>query len=201
MVRGELAEIFGKDALVIDEFMRYVGLARVSKETWDSGTLSLEEAKKLQAYADGVNDYVQGVSLFGGKTDDNQQTARVLPPEFLTFGITKESYDPWTPVDSLLMVRFISFQLTWNWFADLQREAMRQSHPDLAALLEEIMPFTTDHLEDMVPIIDDDDLKRNNMYSEELLVDKYRKAADRVREASPPLPETHTAQELSSDLK
>ena len=61
MIRGDLSEIFGKDALIIDEFMRYVGMARVSQETWDSGTLSVEEASKLQAYADGVNDYVQGV--------------------------------------------------------------------------------------------------------------------------------------------
>ena len=48
---------------------------------------------------------------------------------------------------------------------------MRQAHPDLEALLQEIMPFTTDKLEDVVPIIDDDDLKKYGMYSEELLVD------------------------------
>ena len=43
----------------------------------------------------------------------------MLPPEFLVFGITKENYEPWTPVDCMLMARIISYQLTWNWAADL----------------------------------------------------------------------------------
>ena len=167
LVRGTLAELFGESALVIDEFMRYVGLARVTTATWENGSVDAEEAEILQAYAAGVNDYVQGVQMMPGES----KTARLLPPEFLAFGISKESFEPWTPVDSMLMVRFISFHLTWNWAADLQREAMRQAHPDLEALLQEIMPFTTDKLEDVVPIIDDDDLKKNGMYSEELLVD------------------------------
>ena len=100
--------------------MRLVGLERVSKETWENGTDPLL-AEILQAFSDGVNDYVQGISL----TSTEQKTARLLPPEFLAFGITKENYEPWTPVDSLITIRLISFHLTWNWAADLQREGMR----------------------------------------------------------------------------
>lgn len=48
------------------------------------------------------------------------------------------------------------------------------------------MPFTTDRLNDMVPIVDDDDLKKYDMYEEELLVDRYRQQAENVRKASPP---------------
>ena len=53
----------------------------------------------------------------------------------------------------------INLHLTWNWGADLQREALREVHPDLEALMEDIMPFVSDHHIDMVNIVDDDDLK------------------------------------------
>lgn len=89
-----------------------------------------------------------------------QKTARVFPPEFLAFGISKETFDPWTPVDCLIMLRLISFLLTWDWGANLQHEGLRQTHPDLNKFMEEIMPFTGDYLYDMVPIIDDEDLKK-----------------------------------------
>ena len=35
--KGRLSSIFGKDAIFIDEFMRYVGLERTSLETLDLG--------------------------------------------------------------------------------------------------------------------------------------------------------------------
>ena len=79
----------------------------------------------------------------------------------------------------------ISLHLTWNWSADLQREALREVHPDLEALMEEIMPYASDYLFDMVPIVDDDDLKEWGQYSEESLVEKYRKSAERVKKATP----------------
>lgn len=76
---------------------------------------------------------------------------------------------------------------------------MRQKHPDLEALIEEIMPFTGDLLHDHVTIVEDDDLKQFNMFSEESLVEKYRKATDHVRSASPPKEEGKT--KVSSHLK
>ena len=90
----------------------------------------------------------------------DDKTASLLPPEFLAFGITKERFEPWTAVDCILTVRLMSFHLTWNWANDLQKLAMRQSHPDIADILEEVIPFTTDFLHDVVPIVDDDDLKQ-----------------------------------------
>ena len=49
------------------------------------------------------------------------------------------------------------------------------------------MPFTADYLNDLVPIVDDDDLKSQGQYSEETLVERYRKSADLIKEASLPL--------------
>lgn len=94
--------------------MRYIGLQRSSIETWEAG-VDPELASVLKAYSDGVNDYVQGISL----NPFEQQTARLLPPEFLAFGITKETFEPWTVIDCITTVRLMSFSLTWNWSADL----------------------------------------------------------------------------------
>lgn len=49
----------------------------------------------------------------------------MLPPEFIVFGITKDNFRPWTPIDCILMLRVISFHLLHNWSGDLQREAIR----------------------------------------------------------------------------
>ena len=58
--------------------------------------LTDETREIMEAYCDGVNDFVNGISMFG-----QEQTARALPPEFLIFGITKDSFEPYEPVDIL----------------------------------------------------------------------------------------------------
>lgn len=196
MAKGELAEIFGKDVLLVDKFMRNIGLHRISKEGIKSH-LSKEDIDLLQAYADGVNDYVQGVSL----TDSEKTTGRFLPPEFVAFGISKESYKKWEILDSLVTIKLINLNLTWNWGADLQKEILRQNHRDLFALLEDLMPFTADRMIDDVPVIDDDDLKRYGLYSDVTLSEKYRQNYDAILKASPPLDEFATKTVLSPDLK
>ena len=62
-------------------------------------------------------------------------------------------------------------------------------HPDLAEMAEEINPFTSENMFDLVTIIEDDDLKANGQYSERTLIEKYREGMETVRKASPPLPE------------
>ena len=41
----------------------------------------------------------------------------------------------------------------------MAREAIRQSHPDLSDLTEELIPFATEFLSALVTVVDDDDLK------------------------------------------
>ena len=78
---GRLSEILGVDTLEIDKFMRSVGLRRSAKIS--HSLLSDEEKEVLQAYSDGINDFVSGVGLYSADS-----TARLLPPEFKIFGIT-----------------------------------------------------------------------------------------------------------------
>merc|ERR1712194_24178 len=47
-----------------------------------------------QAYADGVNNYIDGISQW-----QNDLTALHLPPEFYAVGMT--TVEPWHPIDSL----------------------------------------------------------------------------------------------------
>ena len=82
-----------------------------------------------------------------------------MPPEFLAFGFTKNNWEPWTPVDSLMVIRLMSLHLTWNWHADLFREIFHMLSDDTGALAEEIYPITADLMAEMAPILDDDDLK------------------------------------------
>lgn len=44
----------------------------------------------------------------------------------------------------------------------MARESLRQKHPDLADMAEEINPFLSSNFVDLVTIVDDDDLKKHN---------------------------------------
>ena len=71
----------------------------------------------------------------------------------------------------------------------MQREAIRLIHPEMARLVEDLAPFTSDLMvSDGVTIVDDDDLKEWGLYSDESLLDKYREASDHILKASPPIP-------------
>ena len=118
VVAGEISELFGPETLLIDKFMRQLGLRRLAEESWK--TLDTEAKETLTAYADGINDCVLGTNFFIKST-----TGRLLPPEFYAFGITLENWKPWSPIDTIALAKYKSFFLSWNWSNDLSREALR----------------------------------------------------------------------------
>ena len=178
---GRLSELFGSSTLTIDKYFRSIGIHRESEKT--ARDLSKEEVDFLQAYADGINDFVLGVDMFG-----SNPTGRLLPPEFLLFGITKQTFVPWKITDSINCAKLMGFNLTWNWSNDLLREALRQKHSELAEIIEDLVPFTSDKLPEKLTIVDDEDLKQWGQYSEESVLDRYRAASDHVMRAAPPIP-------------
>lgn len=101
--------------------------------------------------------------------------------------MTGHALEPFSTADILANGRLISFHLSWNWNQDLAREAIRESHPDLADIVEELLPFSSEFLSALVTVIDDDDLKEWNQYSEQTLSERYNNARDHVTNASPPL--------------
>ena len=113
-------------------------------------------------------------------------TGRSLPIEFTIFGITKENF-VWHPIDSLAILKFFCFSLSWNWQNDMTSEMFKQKHPDLAALVEDLSPFTSEFMNDIITTVDDDDLKEWGQYSDEDILERYHAARAHAKAAEPPI--------------
>ena len=101
---GTLGELLGAGALPSDVQLRTFGLRRAAERSLPILSQNVRDA--LGAYADGVNDYVARHSL---------------PPEYAALEIT--TFRPWAPVDSLSIVRLISFGLSFE-LTDLDRTTL-----------------------------------------------------------------------------
>jgi penicillin amidase len=101
---GTLAELLGAGALPSDVQLRTFGLRRAAERSLP--VLSRDVRDALEAYAAGVNDYVAG---------------HALPPEYEALEIT--TFRPWVPVDSLSVIRRISFGLSFE-LTDLDRTTL-----------------------------------------------------------------------------
>src|SRR5512141_2335002 len=100
-VRGELAEIFGQNALAEDKRHRTLGLGRVVDESARNLPPNLKLA--MEAYAKGVNAFIDSL--------DDQTT----PAEFRIL-----QYKPrhWTPADSLAVGKLLAEYLSTTWQLD-----------------------------------------------------------------------------------
>ena len=101
--QGRAAETFGPDLLKVDKFIRALGFYREAEASF--AALSPEAQRRLQAYADGVNAFL-----------DTHKDA--LPPEFLMVGVTPE---PWKPADSIVWMKLMALELSHN----REQEALR----------------------------------------------------------------------------
>ncbi len=106
--QGRLSEMFGADELNIDKFMRTLGFYREAESSY--AALAPWAQKRLQAYADGVNAFLE-----------SHQNA--LPPEFLIAGDRPE---PWKPADSLVWGKLFSYQNSHNYGLEALRARLRQ---------------------------------------------------------------------------
>lgn len=96
---GQLSEVIGEAAVKRDKFFRTLGLRRAAKASYDAYN---EEAKKvLQAFANGVNAYIELAKQEGR-----------LPIEFRLLGYEPK---PWTPIDSLTIGKYMAFDLGGHW--------------------------------------------------------------------------------------
>ncbi|MFJ8593739.1 penicillin acylase family protein [Streptomyces sp. NPDC093598] len=109
MASGRLSEMFGKSQVDNDEFLRTLGWDRVAKQEYDT-KLSATTKKYLQAYAEGVNSYLQGK---GGED---------ISLEYAALGFTND-YKPqkWTPVDSISWLKAMAWDLRSNMQDEIDR--------------------------------------------------------------------------------
>lgn len=106
MAEGRLSEVLGKGALKMDIYMRTIGLARAAKVTADLIRSKYPYYADLyQAYADGVNEYIE-MAVREGR----------LP---LMFRLLDYKPDPWTVVDSVAFAKLMGWSLT-NFFEPLK---------------------------------------------------------------------------------
>ena len=105
--QGRLAEVLGEAALASDVQTRTIGFGRAAERSWAmiqadaaAGDKTSREAKEaLEAYADGVNAFLD-------------QASGNLPPEYGAVSITQ--VDPWRPVDSVAIGKLIAAGLSFD---------------------------------------------------------------------------------------
>ncbi len=96
--QGRLSEIFGEETYEIDDFMRRLDLVNLSRASLDFQTEEVKDA--LQAYSAGVNAWL-------GEVKENALGRGA--PEFFFFS---PELEPWTPSDSLSILRVMAVQMS-----------------------------------------------------------------------------------------
>ncbi len=128
---GRLAEVLGPAALDTDRFLRTLGVRRSAEA--NLARLDEEARELLAAYASGVNAFLAGNP--------------VLPLEFQLLGVQPE---PWSPVDSVVWVKMMAWDLGGNWRNELLRMQMAKTL-SLARIQEFLPPYPG---ESALPIAD-----------------------------------------------
>jgi penicillin amidase len=123
VARGTLSELVGRDALAIDRLSRRIGFHRAAAAQWP--ILEADVRAMIEAYARGVA---------AGATHGLPRR----PHEFVLLGARPTS---WTPLDSLGVVKLISFTLASNWDIELARlKILLEDGPDALAALDPAYP-------------------------------------------------------------
>jgi penicillin amidase len=106
---GRLSEVLGPKALDTDRFLRTLGVRRNAEAIVRN--LAPDARAALEAYADGVNRYLENRS-------------GPLPPEFLLTGAPAPAR--WEPADSIAWQTMMAWDLSANWTQELLRMRMAQ---------------------------------------------------------------------------
>jgi penicillin amidase len=125
MTAGRLSEMFGESQVETDAFLRTLGWRDVAQREYDT-RLSEETRAYLQAYADGVNAYL----------DDH--SGAELSLEYAALDLAGGGYEPepWDPVDSVAWLKAMAWDLRGNMQDEIDRAllASRLSPEKIAQL-------------------------------------------------------------------
>ena len=126
---GRLSELVGENekALAADKVIRTFGWRRVAEQEWD--LISPATRSYLQAYADGVNAYLE------------QRDPRSLGVEYTVLGTRLDigQPEPWDPVDSLAWLKAMAWDLRGNYDDELDRATSYAAVRDVARV-DELFP-------------------------------------------------------------
>ncbi|KUJ70128.1 penicillin amidase [Streptomyces albus subsp. albus] len=109
MTAGRLSEMFGKDQVETDAFLRTLGWRHVAQQEYDH-KLSPQTKKYLRAYSDGVNAYLK------------DHHGKELSVEYAALDFVND-YRPekWTPVDSVAWLKAMAWDLRGNVQEEIDR--------------------------------------------------------------------------------
>ncbi|MBS1536494.1 MAG: penicillin acylase family protein [Bacteroidetes bacterium] len=99
--QGRLAEIFGKEALETDKFLRALDLEVISQKVWK--TSSKTSRFIMEQYSNGVNAFINDHKIG-------------LPFEFGALGYAP---DQWQPTDCILIGRMMAFEMSIGFWSDI----------------------------------------------------------------------------------
>ncbi len=126
---GRLSELVGENeaALEADKVVRTLGWRRVAER--ELPLLSAQTRAALEAYADGVNAYLEG-------RDPGE-----IAMEYTVLGlrVPQRTPEPWSPVDSLAWLKAMAWDLRANYDDELARAMTYRSVQDVARV-EELFP-------------------------------------------------------------
>lgn len=114
---GRLSEIAGPSLVGTDSFLRTLGFQEAARK--DLEIADDETVRALEAYAAGVNAYLEATPV-----DE-------LPVEygFLAQAGFNVEIEPWTTLDTLRWLKVMSFSLSGNLNAEIERAFLRQANP------------------------------------------------------------------------
>lgn len=125
IAQGRISELVGDSQIGTDKFLRALGVWQAAQSAW--ATMADQRTRdELQAYADGVNAYLD-------------QRSGALPPEFLILGLPAPA--PWEPVHSVAWMKMMAWDLGSNWGLELDRFRM--------ALQDQPKPLSNAHIQDL----------------------------------------------------
>ncbi|MGE5674838.1 MAG: penicillin acylase family protein [Mycobacterium leprae] len=119
---GRLSEVLGASTVSTDKFFRTLTLRQAAERSLT--VYSAESRAALDAYADGVNAYI-----------DQAAASHRLPLEFTLLGYTPEH---WVPVDSLVVGKYMAYDLGGNMRGEVYHYLLRQKLGD--ALAQTLFP-------------------------------------------------------------
>ena len=118
-IQGRLSEMFGERTLKTDIFLRTLNLHGLASQS--VAYLAPEMRGALEAYARGVNAFI------------NRETSLLEPqfsPEFFLmppkFVLARHQPEPWTPADSISIIKLMQFQLSKNLSNESRRLKLAQ---------------------------------------------------------------------------
>lgn len=129
---GRLSEIVGQQAVGTDIFLRTMNFQRAAE--LDLGVLSPETIGYLEAYAAGVNAYLEGKEPIELATEYGA---------LATAGITFE-VEPWDMLDSVRWTKLMALNLSGNFQAELERAFINEANPIATLLLYPPYDFEND---------------------------------------------------------